>query len=847
MVSAALTITLISHTPNTALLNDDNTNGEMTPPAAPSALLTSLLNTLHSHLQTQTQHLPILHAQLGLPATALEDELKTLQNNLMRGVEAQIDLRRKEVEVWMEKCDSVENECLQYSKALGGNIKATGSSVGELRKENMLPKRYELGIEYQEKLRQLYHTKLEQLTNLTNRLNALARTLDRGFFPQDILEPTPVHDDGTSHRDVTPERFSRLEKELVRGKGEITKRLNHLSETFEEIYILYMELGISPPTLEDLESVPSPPPYTSSASSSTSLGKSLRPPHPSSDPFTISISTPTPASRTSKSHSPLLGSDDTPTEDTSDIECQRIFASFVACIEEAESEGGSGRPTAHSSSAPLGLHNVDPTPSLLSWAHTLQSNLDDTKRRRQAHIQAMFDQLEGLWRRLGVADEDMEAFVEVNKGTTEECVTAYEEELDRMLELKRERMSVFVGNARDEIERLWDELMTGEEERGAFGPFTDDEHTEELLLIHEEEIRKLKEEKRLKAPLLNSIKKYFDICEEEKELAAAASDQTRLLGRGARDPGRLLREEKMRKRVMKEKPRLEQDLLTTIPAWEQDTGRPFLVHGQSILRLLMDTISAADQENMNKRAGRHGGPPPIRGGSVPPRATTPVGQMGSSAYGKGVVTPAVRPAPEGAKSAPNKRMKMSDSGDEGRSSRAPFGAFRGNTNALGTSQRRDVSPSKIPGSKRAHQRGNSGGSGATSSLPRPVPSVAMPIPKPGTQHHALGHGRLPTGGVFTSASSSAASSYSSGGFPAGVRTASGYGGSSSTRGYGNSGSRYPSGGSNARSSYVDRNPKAATRVHRESFRPRPSMDGHDVGAGRYTGGFAGLREEDEDY
>ena len=32
-----------------------------------------------------------------------------------------------------------------------------------------------------------------------------------------------------------------------------------------------------------------------------------------------------------------------------------------------------------------------------------------------------------------------------------------------------------------------------------------------------------------------------------------ASDQTRLLGRG-RDPGRLLREEKMRKRVTKEKP-----------------------------------------------------------------------------------------------------------------------------------------------------------------------------------------------------------------------------------------------------------------------------------------------------
>lgn len=83
-----------------------------------------------------------------------------------------------------------------------------------------------------------------------------------------------------------------------------------------------------------------------------------------------------------------------------------------------------------------------------------------------------------------------------------------------------------------------------------------DEHTEELLIIHEEEIRRLKEDRRMKGPLLHSIRKYFDILEDEKELAAAAGDQSRLLGRGPRDPGRLLREEKMRKRVTKEKPRV---------------------------------------------------------------------------------------------------------------------------------------------------------------------------------------------------------------------------------------------------------------------------------------------------
>jgi Ase1/PRC1/MAP65 family protein len=105
-----------------------------------------------------------------------------------------------------------------------------------------------------------------------------------------------------------------------------------------------------------------------------------------------------------------------------------------------------------------------------------------------------------------------------------------------MLELKRESMSIFISNARAEIDQLWNELILGDEERGSFAPFVDgerdrwvrgclsdyccdkDEHTEELLILHETEIQRLKEERRIKAPLLAAIKKYFEICEEEKEL-----------------------------------------------------------------------------------------------------------------------------------------------------------------------------------------------------------------------------------------------------------------------------------------------------------------------------------------
>lgn len=120
-----------------------------------STTITSLLNSLHTHLQSQTQLLPTLHSQLGLPPTALHDELAALQQQLTQCVESQINLRRKQVDEWMEKCALVEDDCIRYGRALGGHLKSSGSSVGEIRKEQVLPRRFELISEYQEKLRQV--------------------------------------------------------------------------------------------------------------------------------------------------------------------------------------------------------------------------------------------------------------------------------------------------------------------------------------------------------------------------------------------------------------------------------------------------------------------------------------------------------------------------------------------------------------------------------------------------------------------------------------------------------------------------------------------------------------------
>lgn len=242
----------------------------------------------------------------------------------------------------------------------------------------------------------------------------------------------------------------------------------------------------------------------------------------------------------------------------------------------------------------------------------------------------------------------------------------------------------------------------------------------------------------------------------------------------------------------------------------------FYVHGMSMLQLLMETVSANDKENGNKRTKS-------RAGSVPPRATTPgngtshLGAPTSGHGGKtGVVTPAVRPASSlaSSQSVPNKRPRLGDSTSTHANTRAPLG------NSRGPAINRSASPTKIP---------HPGKAAAGSSLPRPVP-LAMPVPKPGTAHHALGHGRVP----------SAHQAYHHQPYQTGARAASYVAPST----YGHSQGRYGAPVATVAA-------KKATRARRESFKPRPSVDENwatEAGlGGRRWAGLVGasVREEDE--
>ena len=105
---------------------------------------------------------------------------------------------------------------------------------------------------------------------------------------------------------------------------------------------------------------------------------------------------------------------------------------------------------------------------------------------------------------------------------------------------------------------------------------------------------KLKEYK----PIIQKIERREQIKHERDELEASAQDPRRLLSKSSGSQN-LLREEKVRRMVQKELPKIEQELKETLSEWEAMYGQPFLYHGEHYLQVI-EKDAAWEQEKKDK-------------------------------------------------------------------------------------------------------------------------------------------------------------------------------------------------------------------------------------------------------
>ncbi|KAL9128938.1 MAG: hypothetical protein Q9217_002492 [Psora testacea] len=239
----------------------------------------------------------------------------------------------------------------------------------------------------------------------------------------------------------------------------------------------------------------------------------------------------------------------------------------------------------------LGLHEDD-----LKRLQSKRDRLLEEKHGRDRRLKELKVAVEGLWDRLGVNEPDQKRFLAGNRGCGLRAINEFEAELDRLNELKRQNLHLFVEDARCKLQELWDGLYFSEEEMLEFAPAFSDVYSDALLSAHEAEIARLEALKEQRAPTLQLIDQHRSLIKDRDDLAAASQDASRLLMKPIkgekRDPTRLLREEKMRKRIAKDLPKIEAQLKKALERWEDDYGRPFLVHGAPYLEELAAAAAA---------------------------------------------------------------------------------------------------------------------------------------------------------------------------------------------------------------------------------------------------------------
>ncbi|GAA5832060.1 hypothetical protein JCM11251_002804 [Rhodosporidiobolus azoricus] len=535
-----------------------------------------LPDLLQNHLVT----IKSLYTRLApspAPSTALSNCEDTLRRVLTEAFAQQRDEAEKLVREKEEELEKAWRKVNEWEKALGEEVTTarTAPSVeegGEIEEGETLEELLTAVNTHLTSMRSRMVARGEKVAALHAKLREIREVLGKEWF---VEAPYKVEEEGKmwEEMDLRGEVVDGLEKEVDRAEGEVAQRKTLISEHCTEIYTLRSELALpSAPHPSSSAPLPTPP---SSAAAASSEGVAEY------DPIDA-----------------------------------LVLAHLGVCHD--------------------GMKEIKPTRAMVDAISARRRGLESLKVSRNTTIQTTYDELYPLWTMLGVSEDEMELFVNRWMGSTREVVEAYQAELARMLLLKRQNLAAFICRERALLTSLWDQLYLSHPTRlslfpsysisvdpvrrlvrrvnaeGAVEEVEEEEVnenvTEGLLEEHERMRERVEREVEEARGVLERLRRYFEVVEKGRELEAAAADPSRLMDKSRGAAMRLAQEAKDRKRVDKEKPKLEAELRALIPQWEAEHGRPFLVNGVSFIEGLDEQIRAEEMEKENRKRAKQGLP-----------------------------------------------------------------------------------------------------------------------------------------------------------------------------------------------------------------------------------------------
>ncbi|XP_056006579.1 protein regulator of cytokinesis 1-like isoform X3 [Ostrea edulis] len=231
----------------------------------------------------------------------------------------------------------------------------------------------------------------------------------------------------------------------------------------------------------------------------------------------------------------------------------------------------------------------------------LLTELEEQKEDMQKEVGDLWERIDCLWDRLEISEAERSQFRKDKSGFKPSLIETLKAEIARCEKLKFENIQRFVEGMRKEIVEWWDKCFYSREQRENFTAYFNEHYTEAVLEEHDKELQKLKTHYKDYKQMFESLEKWDSYFRQMIEMERKANDPNRFNNRG----GKLLQEEKARKKVLKDLPRIEEELKESVIRWEADNGRPFLVEGVALDEYVQRQWIAYEEQKVKEKEQRH--------------------------------------------------------------------------------------------------------------------------------------------------------------------------------------------------------------------------------------------------
>lgn len=238
---------------------------------------------------------------------------------------------------------------------------------------------------------------------------------------------------------------------------------------------------------------------------------------------------------------------------------------------------------------------IKPTTSNIHKLKELHHSFDRKMKLMSSHIADMRIKLQSLWKYCEVPEREQKRFanyVKNNQTTYEKLST----EIQRCEQIKRDNIKHFITKVREEIVLYWDMCLKSQAERIRFSSFNTTIFNEDLLELHEDELRGLKLFYERNEEIFKLYHERNDMWQQMEVLMNKESDPKRYNNRG----GQLLKEEKDRKIIGMKLPKMEARLIEMVNNYEMQSNKAFTADGIRIQDIIEGDYEKKRQEKITK-------------------------------------------------------------------------------------------------------------------------------------------------------------------------------------------------------------------------------------------------------